>query len=536
MKSSDIRTSFLEYFRSQGHTIVPSSSLVPANDPTLLFVNSGMVQFKDTFLGREKRAYLRATTSQRCVRAGGKHNDLENVGYTARHHTFFEMLGNFSFGDYFKKDAIRYAWELLTEVYGLPPARLWTTVYETDDEAYELWTKMIGVPAERCVRIGDKPGGPKYQSDNFCQMADTGPCAPCREIFYDHGPGIAGGPPGSPDADGDRYIEIWNLVFMQFNRDDAGVLHPLPKPSVDTGMGLERVAAVLQGVHSNYEIDLFQELIRAAARETGAKDLASPSLNVIADHIRACAFLIVDGVIPSNEGRGYVLRRIIRRAIRHGYQLGQTQPFFARLVPELSRLMGNAYPELPLKQDHVVRVLLAEEERFAETLEHGMKVLETALADLRMAGAKTLSGETVFTLYDTFGFPFDLTADVCRERGVSIDQVAFEAAMDRQRERARAASTFKMAEGLEYRGAKTKFDGYDTLAEDARVVALYRDGTPVDALSMGQSGVVALDRTPFYAESGGQVGDRGELSKGGACLTLFAVHDTQKIQPEVFGH
>ena len=535
MQVAAIRRQFLDYFASKGHTIVPSASLVPGNDPTLLFTNSGMVQFKDVFLGTDTRSYVRAADVQRCLRAGGKHNDLENVGYTARHGTFFEMLGNWSFGDYFKREAIRYAWDLLTTVYKLPADRLWVTVYQTDDEAYEAWANDIGVPRERIVRIGDNKGAP-YASDNFWQMADTGPCGPCSEIFYDHGPGIAGGPPGSPESEGDRYIEIWNLVFMQFDRDVQGRLTPLPKPCVDTGMGLERLAAVLQGVHSMFEIDLFRELIGAAAKLTNAKDLASPSLKVIADHIRACAFLIVDGVIPSNEGRGYVLRRIIRRAIRHGYQLGQTKPFFAQLVPPLSRLMGDAYRELPLKQDYVMRVLLAEEERFAETLEHGMKVLEAALAELRKAGGKTLAGETAFTLYDTFGFPFDLTGDVCRERGVAVDQTAFEAAMDKQRERARAASTFKMAEGLEYGGAKTRFDGYDTLAEDARVVALYRDGSPVGALSTGQSGVVVLDRTPFYAESGGQVGDRGELSKDGACLTLFSVHDTQKIQPDVFGH
>ncbi len=535
MKASQIRRQFLDYFASKGHTIVPSAPLVPANDPTLLFTNSGMVQFKDVFLGKEKRSYVRAADVQRCLRAGGKHNDLENVGYTARHHTFFEMLGNWSFGDYFKREAIRYAWDLLTAIYKLPPDRLWVTVYQTDDAAYDAWADDIGVPRERIVRIGDNKGAP-YASDNFWQMADTGPCGPCSEIFYDHGPDIPGGPPGSAEAEGDRYIEIWNLVFMQFDRDASGKLTPLPRPCVDTGMGLERLAAVLQGVHSNYEIDLFRELIASAIKLTGATDLASPSLNVIADHIRACAFLIVDGVIPSNEGRGYVLRRIIRRAIRHGYKLGQTKPFFARLVPELSRLMGDAYPELPLKQDYVMGVLLAEEERFAETLEHGMKVLEASLAEAARTGVKTLSGETAFTLYDTYGFPFDLTADVCRERGLSVDQTAFEAAMDKQRERARAASTFKMAEGLDYRGAKTRFDGYDTLAEDARVVALYREGTPVDALSTGQSGVVVLDRTPFYAESGGQVGDRGELSMSGACLTLFSVHDTQKIQPDVFGH
>jgi alanyl-tRNA synthetase len=535
MKAADIRRRFLDYFAAQGHTIVPSASLVPGNDPTLLFTNSGMVQFKDVFLGTDKRSYVRAADVQRCLRAGGKHNDLENVGYTARHHTFFEMLGNWSFGDYFKRDAIRYAWELLTGVYQLSPDKLWVTVYQTDDEAYAIWADDIGVPRERIVRIGDNKGAP-YASDNFWQMADTGPCGPCSEIFYDHGPGIAGGPPGSPDADGDRYIEIWNLVFMQFDRDDKGTLTPLPKPCVDTGMGLERLAAVLQHVHSNYEIDLFQDLIRDAAANTGVKDLASPSLRVIADHIRACAFLIADGVIPSNEGRGYVLRRIIRRAIRHGYQLGKVQPFFHKLVPELSRLMGDAYPELPLRQEHVVQVLHAEEVRFADTLEHGMKVLETALAEAKKGGTKVLPGETAFTLYDTFGFPFDLTADVCRERGMSVDQAGFDTAMDKQRVRARAASTFKMADGLGYGGPKTVFDGYDTLTEDARIVALYRDGSAVDSLSSGQQGIVVLDRTPFYAESGGQVGDRGELSASGACLTLFSVHDTQKIQPEVFGH
>jgi alanyl-tRNA synthetase len=527
MKSSEIRSSFLEYFRSKGHTVVPSSSLVPANDPTLLFVNSGMVQFKDVFLGKEKRPYNRAASSQRSLRAGGKHNDLENVGYTARHHTFFEMLGNFSFGDYFKKDAIQFAWELLTQVYKLAPDRLWATVYHTDDEAYELWTKMIGLPKERVVRIGDK--GQKYQSDNFWQMADTGPCGPCSEIFYDHGPGIQGGPPGSPDADGDRYIEIWNLVFMQFNRDEQGVLHPLPKPSVDTGMGLERIAAVLQGKHSNYEIDLFQDLIKAAARETGQKDLKNPSLNVIADHIRACAFLIVDGVIPGNEGRGYVLRRIIRRAIRHGYKLGQKKPFFHRLVGDLDRAMGDAYPELRNAKQKVADVLRQEEERFAETLENGMSVLESALA----SGEKLLDGETVFRLYDTFGFPVDLTADICRERGVRIDMAGFEASMDEQRARARAASRFSMATGLEYSGGKTEFHGYDTLALRAKVTALYREGTQVAELRSGDKGVVVLDRTPFYAESGGQVGDRGELAGPSG---TFAVDDTQKIQADVYGH
>src|SRR4051812_35504859 len=529
MKSSEIRASFLEYFKSKGHTIVPSSPLVPQNDPTLLFVNSGMVQFKDVFLGKDRRAYSRATTSQRSLRAGGKHNDLENVGYTARHHTFFEMLGNFSFGDYFKKDAIQYAWELLTKVYELPAEKLWATVYETDDEAYELWTKTIGIPKERVVRIGDKPGGQKFQSDNFWQMADTGPCGPCSEIFYDHGAGIAGGPPGSADADGDRYIEIWNLVFMQFNRDEKGTMHPLPKPSVDTGMGLERIAAVLQGKHSNYEIDLFQDLIRAAARETGQKSLKNPSLNVIADHIRACAFLIVDGVIPGNEGRGYVLRRIVRRAIRHGYKLGQKQPFFYRLVEDLDKSMGDAYPELRSSKSRVADTLKQEEERFAETLENGMSLLESALA----SGEKLLDGETVFRLYDTFGFPVDLTADICRERGVMIDMAGFEAAMDQQRERARAASKFAMAAALEYSGGKTVFHGYDKHSHPSRVVALYREGTQVQALKSGDTGTVVLDETPFYAESGGQIGDRGELV--GSAGT-FAVDDTQKIQAEVSGH
>ncbi|MBI1942966.1 MAG: alanine--tRNA ligase [Betaproteobacteria bacterium] len=529
MKSAEIRAGFLEYFKSKGHAILPSSPLVPQNDPTLLFVNSGMVQFKDVFLGRERRATARATTSQRCVRAGGKHNDLENVGYTARHHTFFEMLGNFSFGDYFKKDAVRFAWELLSEIYRLPPERLWTTVYQTDDEAYELWTRMIGVPAERCIRVGDKPGGAKFQSDNFWQMADTGPCGPCSEIFYDHGPGIEGGPPGSPEADGDRYIEIWNLVFMQYSRDEKGVMTPLPRPCVDTGMGLERIAAVLQGKHSNYEIDLFQDLIRAAARETRQSNLKNPSLNVIADHIRACAFLIVDGVIPGNEGRGYVLRRIIRRAIRHGYKLGQKQPFFFRLVADLDEAMGDAYPELRRAMERTAQVLRQEEERFAETLENGMGVLEGALA----SGEKLLDGDTVFKLYDTFGFPVDLTADICRERGVSLDLAGFEAAMGQQRERARAASKFASAAGLDYSGGKTEFRGYDALSVNARVVALYRDNAQVEALRSGESGTIVLDQTPFYAESGGQVGDRGEIV--GSAGT-FAVEDTQKIQAEVFGH
>jgi alanyl-tRNA synthetase len=529
VKSNEIRSGFLEYFRSKGHSIVPSSALVPANDPTLLFVNSGMVQFKDVFLGQDQRPYKRATTAQRSLRAGGKHNDLENVGYTARHHTFFEMLGNFSFGDYFKRDAIQFAWELLTKVYRLPPDRLWATVYQTDDEAYELWTRMIGLPAARVVRIGDKPGGQKYQSDNFWQMADTGPCGPCSEIFYDHGPGIEGGPPGSAEADGDRYIEIWNLVFMQFNRDEQGVMHPLPKPSVDTGMGLERIAAVLQGKHSNYEIDLFQDLIRAAARETRQRELKNPSLNVIADHIRACSFLVVDGVIPGNEGRGYVLRRIIRRAIRHGYKLGQKRPFFHRLVVDLDQAMGDAYPELRTAKGRVAEVLKQEEERFAETLENGMGLLESALA----SGEKLLDGDTVFRLQDTYGFPVDLTADIARERGVRIDMAGFEAAMDAQRERGRAASKFLANANLEYQGSKTEFHGYDTLALAAKVVAVYREGTQVPALSSGESGTVVLDRTPFYAEAGGQVGDRGVLVGSGG---TFEVADTQKIQADVYGH
>jgi len=532
MNTKEIRQKFIDFFVSKGHAHVPSSSLVPANDPTLLFTNAGMNQFKDVFLGNEKRPYHRAVTAQKCVRAGGKHNDLENVGYTARHHTFFEMLGNFSFGDYFKRDAIRFAWDLITKEYGLPADKLWTTVYETDDEAFDIWTKEIGVPKERCIRIGDKPGGRKYESDNFWQMGDTGPCGPCSEIFYDHGPRIPGGPPGSPDAEGDRYIEIWNLVFMQFNRDEAGTLHPLPKPSVDTGMGLERLTAVLQHVHSNYEIDLFQTLIRAAARETATKDLESPSLRVIADHIRSCAFLICDGVIPANEGRGYVLRRIARRAMRHGYKLGTKTPFFYKLVDDLAVEMGDAYPELRASKERVKGALREEEERFAQTLETGMAILESALAK----DAKRLDGETAFRLYDTFGFPVDLTADIGRERGFEIDMPAFEAAMAAQQERSRASSKFKAGAQLGYEGVKTTFRGYDTLSEEARVVALYKGGTPVESLATGEEGIVVLDRTPFYAESGGQVGDRGELTKGGVCLTLFEVADTQKIQPEVFGH
>ncbi|ARP94738.1 alanine--tRNA ligase [Bordetella genomosp. 13] len=531
MKSSEIRQKFLQFFQSKGHTIVPSSSLVPANDPTLLFTNSGMVQFKDVFTGKESRSYSRATSSQRSVRAGGKHNDLENVGYTARHHTFFEMLGNFSFGDYFKREAIQYAWELLTKVYGLPAEKLWVTVYQEDDEAYDIWAKEVGVPTERIIRIGDNKGA-RYASDNFWQMADTGPCGPCSEIFYDHGPDVWGGPPGSPEEDGDRYIEIWNLVFMQFERDAAGNMTPLPKPCVDTGMGLERIAAVLQHVHSNYEIDLFQKLIRAAARETGVQDLADNSLKVIADHIRACSFLIVDGVIPSNEGRGYVLRRIVRRALRHGYKLGQTKPFFHRLVADLVAEMGAAYPELEQASARVAQVLKQEEERFGETLENGMKILDTALANVPKGGQ--LDGNTLFTLYDTYGFPVDLTADICRERDVNIDMPGFEAAMERQRDQARAAGKFKMAEGLSYEGAQTRFEGYENLEmSGVKVVALYVDGTRVERVEAGQNAVVVLDATPFYAESGGQVGDTGLLEADGV---RFAVADTLKIQVGVFGH
>ena len=535
MNSAEIRQKFLDFFASKGHTIVASSSLVPGNDPTLLFTNSGMVQFKDVFTGKEKRPYSRAVSSQRSLRAGGKHNDLENVGYTARHHTFFEMLGNFSFGDYFKHDAIRYAWELLTVIYQLPADKLWVTVYAEDDEAYDIWAKEIGVPPERIIRIGDNKGA-KYASDNFWQMADTGPCGPCSEIFYDHGAEVWGGPPGSPDENGDRYIEIWNLVFMQFDRrideHGAGVLHPLPKPSVDTGMGLERIAAVLQHVHSNYEIDLFQQLIQAAARETHCSDLANNSLKVIADHIRACSFLIVDGVIPGADGRGYVLRRIVRRAIRHGYQLGQKKPFFHQLVADLCVAMGAAYPELVAAREQVAAVLQQEEIRFGETIEHGMEMLEAALA----AGGKALDGETAFKLYDTHGFPLDLTADICRERGVAVDEAGFEQAMQRQREMARAASSFKLKGSVDYDGAPTEFRGYETLEEEATVLALYRDGTRVNQLQAGEEGIVVLDRTPFYAESGGQVGDCGELVHGAVCTTLFEVSDTQKIQADVFGH
>ncbi|NLY26194.1 MAG: alanine--tRNA ligase [Alcaligenaceae bacterium] len=530
MKTSEIRQKFLSFFESKGHQIVPSSSLVPGNDPTLLFTNSGMVQFKDVFTGKETRPYVRATSSQRCVRAGGKHNDLENVGYTARHHTFFEMLGNFSFGDYFKREAISHAWELLTTVYQLPAEKLWVTVYQEDDEAYEIWANEVGVPPERIIRIGDNKGA-RYASDNFWQMADTGPCGPCSEIFYDHGPDVWGGPPGSPDEDGDRYIEIWNLVFMQFDRDAQGNMPRLPKPCVDTGMGLERIAAVLQHVHSNYQIDLFQALITAAARETGCTDTDNNSLKVIADHIRACSFLIVDGVIPGNEGRGYVLRRIVRRALRHGHKLGQTKPFFHRLVADLVQQMGPAYPELAAQQARVEQVLRQEEERFSETLENGMKILEAALAAIPAKG--TLDGQTLFTLYDTYGFPVDLTADICRERDVQVDHDGFESAMQHQRQQARAAGKFKAAEDLVYSGQETVFHGYDRLQTEARITALYVQGSPVQSVSAGQDAIVVLDNTPFYAESGGQVGDAGVLASASG---RFLVLDTQKIQSRVFGH
>jgi alanyl-tRNA synthetase len=616
--SNEIRQAFLDYFASKGHQVVASSSLVPAGDPTLLFTNAGMNQFKDVFLGFDKRPYTRAASSQKCVRAGGKHNDLENVGYTARHHTFFEMLGNFSFGDYFKHDAIHYAWELLTEVFKIPAEKLTITVYEKDKEAYDIWTKEIGVPAKRVIRIGDNKGV-RYASDNFWMMGDTGPCGPCNEIFYDHGAHIPGGPPGSPDEDGDRFIEIWNNVFMQFNRDEAGVMHPLPKPSVDTGMGLERIAAVLQGVHSNYEIDLFQGLIKAAARETKCKDLDNPSLKVLADHIRACSFLIADGVIPGNEGRGYVLRRIIRRAIRHGYKLGARKAFFHKMVPDLVAEMGNAYPELKTEQTRITNTLKLEEDRFFATIENGMHFLNTALSPFvralyvlakdknweirhefrQVAGVSNyeiayvreknngatksvgffdtnqnegtilsaikideadeyyflspsiipssiknkslllptdnypLDGVSAFLLHDTFGFPLDLTADICRERNVTVDTVAFDAAMARQKDQARAAGKFKMAANLDYSGKPTMFQGYEKLEASGKVLALYKDGTAVNQLKEGELGVVVLDNTPFYAESGGQVGDQGLLQCPDG---IFAVEDTQKIQANVFGH
>ncbi|MCR2746226.1 alanine--tRNA ligase [Limnobacter parvus] len=538
MKVADIREKFLDFFASKGHTIVPSSSLVPGNDPTLLFTNSGMVQFKDVFTGKDKRPYTRATSSQRSVRAGGKHNDLENVGYTARHHTFFEMLGNFSFGDYFKENAIQYAWELLTVTYGLPAEKLYVTVYQEDDEAYNIWNKQVGVPAERIIRIGDNKGA-RYASDNFWQMADTGPCGPCTEIFYDHGPDVWGGPPGSDQEDGDRYIEVWNLVFMQFDRSADGVLHPLPKPCVDTGMGLERIAAVLQHVHSNYEIDLFQALIKAAAREVTAQgnlvELSNNSLRVIADHIRACSFLVVDGVIPGNEGRGYVLRRIIRRAIRHGYKLGCRKPFFNAMVGDLVGEMGEAYPELAKAAKQVQSILKAEEERFFETIENGMAILDSALGALPKGGM--LDGDTAFKLHDTYGFPLDLTADVCREREMSVDEAAFDEAMNKQKQQARAAGKFKMDADLAYSGVSTEFKGYDALElSNATVTAIYVNGTAANSITAGQQGVIVLDQTPFYAESGGQVGDQGEISSGAACLNLFRVEDTLKIQANVFGH
>ena len=528
----EIRQQFLDFFASKGHQVVASSSLVPHGDPTLLFTNAGMNQFKDVFLGFDKRPYTRATTSQKCVRAGGKHNDLENVGYTARHHTFFEMLGNFSFGDYFKRDAIKYAWELLTEVYKLPKDKLTVTVYAEDDEAYDIWAKEIGVPTERIIRIGDNKGA-RYASDNFWMMGDTGPCGPCTEIFYDHGEHIWGGPPGSPDEDGDRFIEIWNNVFMQFNRDEAGVMHPLPKPSVDTGMGLERISAVLQHVHANYEIDLFQTLIKAAARETKTTDLDNPSLKVLADHIRACSFLIADGVIPGNEGRGYVLRRIIRRAIRHGYKLGARAAFFHKMLPDLVAEMGEAYPELSSAQTRVSEVLKQEEDRFFETIENGMAILEAELAEMAKAGNTTFNGETAFKLHDTYGFPLDLTADVCRERDVTVDSAAFDAAMSRQKEQARSAGKFKMATNVEYDGASTNFRGYEELSTEAKVLALYKDGSAVNTLNEGDLGIVVLDNTPFYAESGGQIGDCGDLK---ASDGIFSVEDTLKIQASVFGH
>jgi alanyl-tRNA synthetase len=521
MKSSEIRQKFLEFFESHGHTIVASSPLVPGNDPTLLFTNAGMVQFKDVFLGQDKRPYVRAVSSQRCVRAGGKHNDLENVGYTARHHTFFEMLGNFSFGDYFKRNAIQFAWEFLTVTLQIPQEKLWVTVYAEDDEAADIWLNEVGIEPERLTRIAT--------NDNFWQMGETGPCGPCSEIFYDHGAEVTGGPPGTAEAEGDRYIEIWNLVFMQYNRDSAGTLHPLPKPSVDTGMGLERISAVMQKVHSNYEIDLFQSLVKAAARVTNTTDLNSNSLKVIADHIRACSFLITDGVIPGNEGRGYVLRRIIRRAIRHGYQLNQKQPFFYLLVEDLAKVMGEAYPELITAQERVVTTLKQEEERFAETLENGMQLLEAALLHQN----RVLDGETVFRLYDTFGFPVDLTADIARERGIAVDHAGFERAMGSQRERARAASKFSIQDGMDYSGGSTQFRGYESLQHEGQVIAIYKEGNRVDFIEAGDEAVVVLDQTPFYAESGGQVGDCGELLTANG---TFNVVDTLKIQAKVFGH
>ncbi len=561
--SNEIRQAFLDFFASKGHTIVASSSLVPHGDPTLLFTNAGMNQFKDVFLGFDKRPYTRATTSQKCVRAGGKHNDLENVGYTARHHTFFEMLGNFSFGDYFKQDAIAYAWELLTEVFKLPKDKLTVTVYAEDDEAYDIWHNTIGIPAERIIRIGDNKGA-RYASDNFWMMGDTGPCGPCTEIFYDHGDHHFGGPPSSPDENGDRFIEIWNNVFMQFNRDEAGTMHKLPKPSVDTGMGLERLSAVLQHVHANYEIDLFQGLIAAAARETKTTDLSSPSLKVLADHIRACSFLIADGVIPGNEGRGYVLRRIIRRAIRHGYKLGARKAFFHNMVADLVKEMGGAYPELKTEQARITSILKLEEDRFFETIAAGMDILNVEIAKAkgeysvqtvttigqtkhykdelsgfsgvafsRETGEPLLAGDVAFRLHDTFGFPLDLTADICREREIKVDTAGFDAAMARQKDQARAAGKFKGATNLDYNGASTDFKGYETLETTAKVLALYKDSVAVNTLNEGNLGIVVLDATPFYAESGGQIGDNGVLKSGNG---IFAVEDTQKIQAAVFGH
>jgi alanyl-tRNA synthetase len=533
MKTAEIRARFLEFFKDRGHTIVPSAPLVPANDPTLLFTNSGMVQFKNVFLGSEKLPYVRAADVQRCLRAGGKHNDLDSVGYTARHHTFFEMLGNWSFGDYFKKEAIEWAWELLTKVFGLPPERLWVTVYHTDDEAFAIWRDAIGVPPDRIVRIGDNKGAP-FASDNFWQMADTGPCGPCSEIFYDHGPEVAGGPPGSDDEDGDRYIEIWNLVFMQFDRAEDGTLSPLPAPCVDTGMGLERLAAVLQHVHSNYEIDLFQRLIAAAQQVTGCVDRENKSLRVIADHIRACSFLIVDGVLPSNEGRGYVLRRIIRRALRHGWMLGVRGEFFWKMVAPLVAEMGEAYPDLAKKQKFVQEALRAEEQRFGETLEHGMKVFD----DIATKSGNAIAGEDAFRLYDTYGFPVDLTADIARERGLTVDMDGFERAMNEQRERARSASRFEskaqLSAELASTLAPTRFIGYETLeAKDCTVLAVLRHGRAVEELAPGESAVVILDMTPFYAESGGQVGDTGALEHRAG---RFIVTDTQKFGGQFHGH
>jgi len=534
---ADIRKTFLDFFASKGHTVVASSPLVPGNDPTLMFTNSGMVQFKDVFLGSDKRSYVRAASVQACLRAGGKHNDLENVGYTARHHTFFEMLGNWSFGDYFKRESLQWAWELLTEVYKLPAEKLYATVYMEDDEAYAIWEGIFVkagwtperiVQETRIIRIGDNKGG-RYKSDNFWMMADTGPCGPCSEIFYDHGDHIPGGPPGSPDEDGDRFIEIWNNVFMQFNMDETGAVTPLPAPCVDTGMGLERLAAILQHVHSNYEIDIFEALIKAASRETGCADLSHKSLRVIADHIRATAFLVSDGVVPSNEGRGYVQRRIIRRAIRHGYLLGKKTPFFHKLVPELVQLMGAAYPHMADQAERIADILRIEEERFFETLENGMQILDTALA----GGVKVLPGEVAFKLHDTYGFPLDLSADVCRERGLSVDEAGFATAMEKQKAQARAAGKFKMDKALDYTGAGNDFVGYEDLTANAKVLALYTDGNAVSELKAGQAGVVVLDTTPFYAESGGQVGDQGMLHNAGG---QFHVADTLKIKADVFGH